>query len=235
MNEKRVEYDKQFWRVAILQLTITGFLLLSLVNLKGVSFSIFGLSAEALANTREFLLFVHALTVGFGVVLLQHVHKLEDILVVHGRHTVGDGKPDNEELKIYLLRYLSAIETFNLIFLPYRKHLFYNTASKILLWDHNISRLITAVGFAVFSILVPIIVSFTVWEHPNFGWLSYTVFAYWWAVSIFSLASSLFGAFPLPYLDYSYVMKLQDLQKTDPERHKRVMVEIAKMGSLPEI
>lgn len=235
LNEKRSEYDKQFWKVAVLQLTVTSFLMLSLIDLKGISFSIFGLSAGALANAREFLLFCHAMTIGFGVVIQQHVHKLEDVLVAHARQVIGDNKPDNEELKIYLLRYLSPIETFNLIFLPYRKHLFYNRASKIVLSIHNISRAVTAMGFVAFTILVPIIASFTIWEHPNFGWLSYAVFAYWWAVSIFSLASALINVFPLPYLDYSYAMKLQALQQKDPERHKQVMAEIARMGKLPEI
>jgi hypothetical protein len=235
LNGKRIEYDKQFWRVMIIQLTITGFLMLSLLDLHGIHFSIFGFSADALKSAREFLLFCHALCIGFLTVLQQHIQKLEDFLVAFARQTVGDKEPDNEELKIYTMKFLNPVETFNLVFLPYRKHLFYNAASKLLVRVYTVARFIASIGFIVFSLVVPTIAAIAIAKNPNFGWLSYCVVGYWWAMGIFSLAASLLNIFPLPYADYSYVMKLSELEKTDPAKHSQVHAEIAKTGKLPEI
>jgi hypothetical protein len=54
-------------------------------------------------------------------------------------------------------------------------------------------------------------------------------------VGIFSVASSLINVFPLPYVDYSYVTKLAELQKADPQRHRQIHEEISRTGKLPEI
>lgn len=198
LDTKRAACDQQFWKASVVQLTITGFLFLSFLDLKGVHFSIFGVSADALANAREFLLFCHALTVIFTIVLQQYISKLEDFLVAYARYHIGSDKPDDDELKIFMMRFISPIEAFNVMFLPYRKNLFYNSASKIILRVHNLTRAIAAIGFASFSILVPTIASILTWQSPNFGWLSYGVVGYWWAVGAFSVASALLNVFALP-------------------------------------
>jgi hypothetical protein len=100
---------------------------------------------------------------------------------------------------------------------------------------YTVARLIAAIGFGAFSLIVSIIAAITIAKNPNFGWLSYCVVAYWWAMGIFSLAASLLNIFPLPYADYSYVMKLSELERTDPAKHRQVHAEIAKTGKLPEI
>jgi hypothetical protein len=75
LDGRRVELDKQFWKAGIIQITITGFLMLSLLDLKETHFSIFGISFDAISNAREFLLFCHALTIGFMIVLQQNIQK----------------------------------------------------------------------------------------------------------------------------------------------------------------
>jgi hypothetical protein len=235
LDKKRVEYDRQFWKVGITQITIAGFLLLSLLDLKGLHFSILGITADAIGNAREFLLFCHALTIGIAIVLQQYIHKLEDFLVAHSRNEFGDETSDNDELKIYVLQFLSPIEAFNINFLPYRKNLFYNGASKLIDRIHTVFRLITFIGLALFAISVPVVAAAAIWNHPNFGWLSYCIVLYWSAVGIFSIASSLINVFPLPYADYSYVTKLTELQKRNPKRHRQIHEEIARTGKLPEI
>jgi hypothetical protein len=157
------------------------------------------------------------------------------MLVAFVKYTIGADEADNEELKIFALRFLSPVESFNIVFLPYRKNLFYNSASKLIVRIHGTFKIISALGFLIFTLFVPITAAILTWRHPNFGWITYTIVGYWWATGIFSVASSLVNVFPLPYADYSYAMKLDKLQKQDPERHKQVHAEIARTGKLPEI
>jgi hypothetical protein len=235
LNKSRMGYDKQLWKILITQLTITGFLMLSLLDLNSIHFSIFGFSADALKSAREFLLLCHALCIGFATVLQQHIQKLEDFLVGFARQTVGGDQADNDELKIYVTKFLNPVETFNIIFLPYRKHLFYNMASKFLVRLYAVARFVVFIGFVAFTLIIPIIATITIAKAPNFGWFSYCIVGYWWAMRIFSLAATLLNIFPLPYADYSYAMKLSELQKKDPVRHQQIHAEIAKTGKLPEI
>jgi hypothetical protein len=69
------------------------------------------------------------------------------------------------------MQFLSPIEAFNIIFLPYRKNLFYNSASKLINRIHTMSRIITAVGVAAFTLFVPMIAAVVTWKNPNFVWL----------------------------------------------------------------
>lgn len=235
LDSKRLEYDKQFWKVALAQITITGFLGLSLLSIDDVNFSIFGFSGKELSKVREFLLFCHALMIAYAIILQQYIQKLEDFLVAYGRRRFDSINPDNDELKIYLFRYLSPIEAFNVTFLPYRKDLFHNAASKFLIKVHNIFRLLSVLGIVIFTMLVPLFAAISIALSPNFGWLSYCVVGYWAAVAIFSLASALLNQFPLPYTDFSYVMKLADLQNKDPVHHQKLLKEIVATGKLPDI
>lgn len=235
LDQKRFEYDKLFWKVALAQITITTFLLLSLLSIDDVSLTIFGLSAKAVSKVREFLLFCHAFTIAYAIILQQYINKLEDFLVAHARHRFGNVEEDNDELKIYLLRYLSPIEAFNLIFLPYKKNLFHHAISKSLIKMLSILRALSALGFAAFTMIVPLIAAVTIALNPNFGWLSYCVVGYWTTVALFSTASALVNFFPLPYTDFSYVMKLEELHKKNPGQHKRVIEEMVRTGKLPEL
>ena len=235
LENKRLEYDKQFWKLAIVQLTITGLLALSLFTIEYINFSIFGVSGRALSKFREFLLFAHALTVGYAIILQQYIHKLEDFLVSYAASKFDKNEEDNDALKIFLFRYIGPIEAFNIGFLPYRKHLFHAPLSKFVFRLHGIFRAISGFGFAAFTMFVPLIGAIIVVLSPNFGWLSYCIVAYWFTVGAFSIASMLINILPLPYHDFTYVMKLQKLQEQNPERHRQIMKESVKTGKWPEL
>lgn len=235
LDIKRSEYDKLFWKVGITQITITAFLMLSLLSIEDVSFTIFGFSATALSKFREFLLFCHALTIGYAIVLQQYIFKLEDFLVAHARSRFKNVEEDDDEMKIYLLRYLSPIEAFHLIFLPYKRHLFHNALSKLILKVHAISQVLSAFGFAAFSMIVPLIAAVMIALSPNFGWLSYCIVIYWTALAVFSTASALVNFSPLPYTDFSYVTQLAEIQKKNPARHKQLIDEMVRTSKLPEL
>jgi hypothetical protein len=113
IDKKREEAEKQFLKVALIQITITGFMLLALMK-ASISFSILGILSADAYKLRGFLLFCHAATVSWSIVLQQHHHKLEDILVAW----VKLNTPTQEALPPMSLRFLGPIETFNVNVLP---------------------------------------------------------------------------------------------------------------------
>ena len=118
LDSKRLDYDKHFWKLALVQLTLAGLLALSLLTIDEINFSFLGISGKSLNKLREFLLFGHALTIAYAIILQQYIHKLEDFLVAFATRKFSKDDPDNEELKIFLFRYMNPFETFNIGFLP---------------------------------------------------------------------------------------------------------------------
>jgi hypothetical protein len=227
IDKKREEAEKQFWKVALVQITITGFMLLALVKAT-VTFSILGISASDVYKLRDFLLFCQAAVVSWSIVLQQYHHKLEDILAAWVKYNT---QPDEARLPM-LLRYFGPIETFNINILPYRRNQFHNPATKSVFRIHGTLRLLSAIGFASFTMLTPLIVAIGVYRDPPNGWFSLAVVAYWTVVALFAIASAAINVFGVPYTDYSYVMKLAELQKTDAASHRRVLAEIKRTGQL---
>jgi hypothetical protein len=229
VDRKREEAEKQFWKVALVQITITGLMLLALVKAT-VNFSILGISASDAYKLRDFLLFCQAAVVSWSIVLQQYHHKLEDILAAWVKHNT---QPDEARLPM-LLRYFGPLETFNINILPYRRNQFHNPATKSVFRIYGTLRFLSAIGFASFTMLTPLIVAISVYRDPPNGWFSLTVVAYWTVVALFAVASAAINVFGVPYTDYSYVMKLAELQKSDAASHRRVLAEIKRTGQLAD-
>ncbi|MBB5053058.1 hypothetical protein HNQ36_003049 [Afipia massiliensis] len=228
-DKKRSEAEGAFLKLMIVQLTVTGFLGLALLK-TDASFSIFGVSSTDAYKLRDFLLFCHAIIVTMSVVLQQHHHKLEDYLVAG---IVSAGKP-TEVYPMLMLKYFGPLETFNINVLPYQRHQFHNLATKYFFTTYKIFRFVAALGFMSFTLLIPLVTAISVFKDPSHGWVSYCAAGYWVAVMTFSTISMIIHVVGIPYTDYSYTMKLHDLQNTDPSRHKKVMEEIVRTNRLIE-
>ena len=227
VDKKREEAEKQFWKVALIQITITGLMLLALVKAT-VTFSILGISASDAYKLRDFLLFCQAAVVSWSIVLQQYHHKLEDVLAAWVKHNT---QPDEGRLPM-LLRYFGPIETFNINVLPYKRNQLHNLATKSIFRIHGMLRFLSAMGFVSFTMLTPLVVAISVYRDPPNGWFSFAAVIYWTVVALFAIASAAINVFGVPYTDYSYVMKLDALQKSDAGSHKRVLAEIKRTGRL---
>jgi hypothetical protein len=227
VDRKRDEYDKIFWKTALSQFTIVALLGLSLLSLE-VNFSLFGLSSSAIFKFREFLLLAHALIMSYEIVLQQYIHKLEDLLIAYAKQRC----PQEDVTLTYALRFLSPIETFNVGYLPYKKHQFHNRFGEVIQAAFTICRVVTAVGFAALAMLIPSVAAIYTVLNPNYGWLTYVSAGYWAVAAVFSVFSALINVFGIPFTDFSYVMRLAELQKRDPEAHRRMFDEMERAGKL---
>jgi hypothetical protein len=225
IDQKREEAEKQFWKVALIQITITGFMLLALMK-ASVAFSIFGISSAEAYKLRDFLLFCQAAIVSWSIVLQQYHHKLEDIIVAWVRRSTQS----EEALPPILLRYVGPIEAFNINVLPYKENQFHNLATKNIFRIHAILRFLSAIAFASFTLVTPLIVALSVYKDPPNGWFSFASVIYWVIVALFAVASAAINVFGVPYTDYSYAMKLDTLMKSDSISYKKVMAEITRTG-----
>jgi hypothetical protein len=225
IDKKRGEAEKQFLKVALVQITITSFMLLALMK-ASVTFSILGVSSADAYKLRDFLLFCQAATVSWSVILQQYHHKLEDIIVAWVKHNTAS----EEALPPILLRYLGPLEAFNINVLPYKQNQFHNLATRNIFRIHGVLRLLSALAFASFTLVTPLIVAISVYRVPSNGWFSYTAVLYWTVVMLFAITSSAINVFGIPYTDYSYAMKLDALQRSDPNSHRRIMADIVRTG-----
>jgi len=229
VDQKREEAEKQFLKVALIQIAITGFMLLALMK-ASATFSILGISSADAYKLRDFLLFCQAATVSWSVILQQHHHKLEDITVAWVRNNTQS----EEALPVILLRYIGPIEAFNINVLPYKQNQFHNLATKNIFRIHGTLRFLSAIAFASFTLVTPLIVAISVYRDSPNAWFSYAAVIYWTVVALFALTSAAINVFGVPYTDSSYAMKLDALMKSDANSHKRVMAEIIRTGKIVE-
>ncbi len=166
----------------------------------------------------------------WSVILQQHHHKLEDITVAWVRNNTQS----EEALPVILLRYIGPIKAFNINVLPYKQNQFHNLATKNIFRIHRALRFLSAIAFASFTLVTPLIVTISVYRDPPNAWFSYAAIIYWTVVALFALASAAINVFGVPYTDLSYAMKLDALMRSDANSHKRVMAEIIRTGKIVE-
>jgi hypothetical protein len=230
IDQKRTEAEKQFFNIALTQMTLTGFLLLAFVKTTA-SISIFGISSTEVYKFRDFLLFCHAITVVWSIIIQQYHHKLEDLIVAWVKL-----KAASEEAAIPMfLRYLGPLEVFNINVLPYKQNQFHNLATRNIFRIHGLLRLVSVLGIMSFTTLTPVVVAISLFHDPSNGWFSYAAICFWVVVMLFAMASAAINIFGVPYTDFSYAMKLDALMKSDPRRHKIVMAEITRTNKLVDL
>jgi len=224
---RRNELEKAFWRVSIFSMLVAGILFLN-SSLIAAEFTIGGISFKQVSPVKEILLFISGTLV---------------VIVAHLQIQV---RAINTTLSAWLEQKYSpsvrAVATLKLMGLPGeatawptsgKPHFFPAGLRTVYGLTVALALIVWLVILVLALFLVNIVIIVDVIRNPNLPpLLSWTIVTYAIAAHIVSTGIAMLQFLPLPYTDYSVVMKLVDLEKRDPatylEERRRAFEEAMK-------
>jgi hypothetical protein len=227
LASRRNELEKAFWRVAIFNILIAGILFLN-SSLIAAEFTIGGISFRQISPVKEILLFVSSTLVVIVAYLGLQVRAMNTALSAWLEKTYSPGIREVARLKLMGLPGEAGAWPSSGNPSIHPASLRHGYAIVVAL-----ALIVWLVIFILATFAINIIIIVDTIRNPNFPPLwSWMVVAYAIAGQIISTALSALHFLPLPYTDYTDVMKLVDLEKRDPvaylEERRRAFEEAIK-------
>jgi len=230
ISEKR-DQDRVFWKVGVVYFSLIALLGFALAPFK-LQISILGFSSGDLYSLREVVLFLCAVMSSYLFLIQSFSYQLEDLLRVF----IESRTQDEIARRFYSVRYQNPITALTTAYFAPPNNHSATAVARAIFKIFDCSRILVVAAFALVMMGIPLFAAGSILIHATHSPLvSMFVVGIWMASAILNVAHTVIANWGVPFKDYSYVMKLAEIQGRDPERHRLIHEEIIRTKQLRDL
>jgi hypothetical protein len=218
------EHEKTIWKIRLVNVAFQIILFIQIFSTPP-TLSIIGITVNAAGPLREGLLLIISMMQIVTTILSRDIDDQGDILKISMEKRVP------KELWVFAQRrYSKLLGTFPDLLAPEKRWIFATTSLNMLRWLAGSVGVVYVSGLILLSLFMQGAIVYNVATHPALPWHWTAIVIGFYGVGVlFCFLSEIISKIPLPYRDYSLLMKLAELQEKNPAAHARRIAQIARV------